>query len=317
MWSYIARRLLFVVPTLLGVSIIMFSLLHVVPGDPLAGLLPLQSGPAEREQLARELGFDKPVVVQYGKWLSKAVRGDLGRSLTTSRPIAPQVLFALKNTFLLAITAGVLSMFLGVILGTIAGFHQGRWPDKVASAIAITGLSLPNYWVAIILIIVFAAVFRVLPSQGMSTIGGAGSGGALDVMKHMAIPVVALMMISLGIITRMVRTSVLEVLNQEYVTALRAKGLMPLKVVIHVIKNAAPPVVTVVGLDIGYLLGGSILVESVVNWPGAGGLVNYAIQQRDITLIQGTVLILSSFFVIINVIVDFLNTVIDPRIRRT
>ena len=136
-------------------------------------------------------------------------------------------------------------------------------------------------------------------------------------MKHMAIPVVALMMISLGIITRMVRTSVLEVLNQEYVTALRAKGLMPIKVVIHVVKNAAPPVVTVVGLDIGYLLGGSILVESVVNWPGAGGLVNYAIQQRDITLIQGTVLILSSFFVIINVIVDFLNTVIDPRIRRT
>ncbi len=316
MWSYVARRLLFVIPTLLGVSIIMFSLLHVVPGDPLAGLLPLQSGPAEREQLARELGFDKPVVVQYGKWISKAVRGDLGRSLTTSRPIGPQVLFALKNTFILAITAGVLSMALGIILGTIAGFHQGRWPDKVASAIAITGLSLPNYWVAIILIIVFGAVLGVLPSQGMATIGGAGSS-ALDVMKHMVIPVIALMMISLGIITRMVRASVLEVLNQEYVTALRAKGLMPFHVVLHVVKNAAPPVVTVVGLDIGYLLGGSILVESVVNWPGAGGLVNYAIQQRDITLIQGTVLILASFFVIINVIVDFLNTVIDPRIRRT
>ena len=316
MWSYVARRLLFVIPTLLGVSIIMFSLLHVVPGDPLAGLLPLQSGPAEREQLARELGFDKPVVVQYGKWLGKALQGDLGRSLTTSRPIATQVLFALKNTFLLAITAGVLSMVMGLILGTIAGFHQGRWPDKVASAIAITGLSLPNYWVAIILIILFSAIWGVLPSQGMSTIGGAGSG-ALDVMKHMAIPVLALMMISLGIITRMVRASVLEVLNQEYVTALRAKGLMPIKVVVHVVKNAAPPVLTVVGLDIGYLLGGSILVESVVNWPGAGGLVNYAIQQRDITLIQGTVLILSSFFVIINVIVDFLNTVIDPRIRRT
>ena len=316
MWSYVARRLLFVIPTLLGVSIIMFSLLHVVPGDPLAGLLPLQSGPAEREQLARELGLDKPVYVQYGKWLGKALQGDLGRSLTTSRPIGQQVIFALRNTFILAITAGVLSMALGVILGTIAGFHQGRWPDKLASAIAITGLSLPNYWVAIILIIIFSAVLGVLPSQGMSTIGGSGSG-ALDVMKHMAIPVVALMMISLGIITRMVRTSVLEVLNQEYVTALRAKGLMPIKVVIHVVKNAAPPVVTVVGLDIGYLLGGSILVEAVVNWPGAGGLVNYAIQQRDITLIQGTVLILSSFFVIINVIVDFLNTVIDPRIRRT
>ena len=288
MWSYVARRLLFVVPTLLGVSIIMFSLLHVVPGDPLAGLLPLQSGPAEREQLARELGFDKPVIVQYGRWLGKALQGDLGRSLTTSRPIGEQVIFALRNTFILAITAGVLSMALGVILGTIAGFHQGRWPDKLASALAITGLSLPNYWAAIILIIIFSAVLGVLPSQGMSTIGGEGSG-ALDVMKHMVIPVVALMMISLGIITRMVRTSVLEVLNQEYVTALRAKGLMPIKVVVHVVKNAAPPVVTVVGLDIGYLLGGSILVESVVNWPGAGGLVNYAIQQRDITLIQGTV----------------------------
>jgi peptide/nickel transport system permease protein len=316
MWNYAARRLLWLIPTLFGVSVIMFSLLHVVPGDPLAGILPLQAGPEIREKLRHELGFDRPLVVQYGSWLKKAVTGDLGRSIATERPVTGEVVDALGNTFILAITAGVLSMALGTILGTIAGFQQGRWLDKLASAIAITGLSLPNYWVAIVLIILFSVVWGVLPAEGMSTIGGAGSG-PLDVMKHMVIPVIALMMISLGIITRMVRASVLEVLNQEYVTALRAKGLMPLHVVYHVVKNAAPPVVTVVGLDIGYLLGGSILVEAVVNWPGAGGLLNVAIQQRDNVVIQGTVLVLSAMFVLINLIVDFLNTLIDPRIRRS
>ena len=316
MWNYAARRLFWLIPTLFGVSIIMFSLLHVVPGDPLAGILPLQAGPEEREKLRHELGFDRPLIIQYGSWLKNAVTGDLGRSIATDRPVTGEVVDALGNTFILAITAGVLSMVLGTILGTIAGFQQGRWADKVASAIAITGLSLPNYWVAIMLIILFSVVWGVLPAEGMTTIGGTGSG-ALDVMKHMVIPVVALMMISLGIITRMVRASVLEVLNQEYVTALRAKGLMPFRVIFHVVKNAAPPVVTVVGLDIGYLLGGSILVEAVVNWPGAGGLLNVAIQQRDNAVIQGTVLVLSAMFVLINLIVDFLNTMIDPRIRRS
>ena len=184
------------------------------------------------------------------------------------------------------------------------------------SAIAITGLSLPQYWVAIILIIIFSVLWGVLPASGMNTIGGTDSG-PLDVMKHMVIPVIALAMIPLRILTRMVRASVLEVLNQEYVTALRAKGLMPLHLVFHVMKNAAPPVVTVMGLDIGYLLGGSILVESVVNWPGVGGLLYFAISQRDNAVIQGTVMVLSALFVLINMLVDLLNTVIDPRIRRT
>ena len=316
MWNYGARRILWLVPTLFGVSIIMWSLLHVVPGDPLSGLLPPTAGLVQREILRQELGLDRPMIVQYGSWLKKAVRGDLGRSIVTKRPVSEDIVEALRNTFLLAFTAGVLSMTLGAVLGTIAGFHHGRWPDKLASAIAIIGLSLPNYWVAILLIILFSATWGVLPAQGMNTIGGDGTG-ALDVMKHMVIPVVALMMISLGMITRMVRASVLEVLNQEYVTALRAKGLHPLSVVSHVVKNAAPPVVTVMGLNIGYLMGGSILVETVVNWPGAGGLLNIAISRRDNTVIQGTVLVLSAMFVLINLIVDLLNTFIDPRIRRT
>ena len=316
MWNYVARRLLYVIPTILGVSVIMFFLLFVAPGDPLATLLPPDATVEDKARLAKAMGLDKPVYIQYGIWLSNAVQGDLGRSFHNNVPVFDEVTSALKNTFILAAAAAVLSITAGVVLGTIAAFNQGRLIDKIASAIAITGLSLPNYWVAILLIILFSVTWGVLPAQGMQTIGGSGSG-ALDIMKHMAIPVVALMMISVGIITRMVRTSVLEVLDREWVVALRAKGLQPLTVLIHVVKNAAPPVITVVGLDFGYLVGGSILVESVVNWPGAGGLLTLAIQRRDILVVQGTVLALASMFVVLNLIADIVNTFIDPRIRRT
>ena len=315
MWKYVALRLFWAIPTLFGVSIIMFSLLYVVPGDPLTGLLPMFAGQDQREELRRELGLDRPLIVQYDNWLKKAVSGDLGRSVASRRPVTTEIAGALKNTFILAITAGVLTTILGVTLGTIAGFFQGRWPDKVVSAIAITGLSLPDYWTAMVLVIIFSVVWGVLPAQGMRTT--VGDSGTLDVMKHMVVPVIALTMIPVGVLTRMVRASVLEVLNQEYVTALRAKGLQPFRVVVHVVKNAAPQVVTVAGLIIGYLLGGSVLVEAVVNWPGAGGLLKAAIQQRDNLVIQGTVLVVSAMFVLINLIVDFLNTLIDPRIRRT
>ena len=316
MWSYAVWRLIYVIPTLFGVSIIMFFLLYVAPGDPLATLLPPDASAADRAKLAHSMGLDKPVHIQYVIWLGNAVQGDLGQSFHNNVPVIDEVKSALKNTFILAAAAAVLSITAGAVLGTIAAFNQGRVLDKVASAIAITGLSLPNYWVAILLIILFSVTWGVLPAQGMQTIGGAGSG-LLDVMKHMVIPVVALMMISVGIITRMMRASVLEVLDREYVTALRGKGLSPYTIVYHVVKNAAPPVITVVGLDFGYLVGGSILVESVVNWPGAGGLLNLAIQRRDIMVIQGTVLALASIFVVLNLVVDIFNTMIDPRIRRT
>ena len=316
MWSYAGRRLLFVIPTILGVSVIMFFLLFVAPGDPLATLLPPDAAQEDKDRLAEEMGLNKPIIVQYGIWLSNAVQGDLGRSFHNNVPVMDEVTSALKNTFILAFTAAVLSIAAGVVLGTIAAFNHGRLVDKIASGIAITGLSLPNYWVAILLIVLFSVTWGVLPAQGMKTIGGSGSG-TLDIMKHMAIPVIALMMISVGIITRMMRTSVLEVLEREWVTALRAKGLEPWNVIIHVVKNAAPSVITVVGLDFGYLVGGSILVESVVNWPGAGGLLALAIQRRDIMVVQGTVLTLAIIFVLLNLAVDILNTFIDPRIRRT
>lgn len=311
-----ARRIVFAVPTLFGVSIIMFFLIFVAPGDPLTALLPPGASAEQKAKLAAEKGLDKPVHVQYGIWIKNAVQGDLGRSIHRNTPVFPEVMKALRNTLLLAVSAAIISIILGAILGTIAAFNQGRWLDKLASAIAITGVSLPNYWVAMLLVIALSVSWRVLPAQGMMTIGGSGSG-AIDILKHMVIPVIALMMISLGIITRMVRASVLEVLNLEYVTALHAKGLIPFSIMRHVLKNAACPVMTVVGLDLGYLLGGSILVEAVVNWPGAGGLLNLAIQQRDILVIQGTILCLATIFVLINLIVDLLQTFVDPRIRRT
>ena len=317
MWSYAAQRLLLAIPTLLGVSIIMFVLIHVVPGDPLASLVGTQGSTGfSREDMEKKFGFDKPIVVQYGIWLGKAVTGDFGRSFSDGTSVGKTVLEAVANTFILAGTASVLCIILGMVLGTVAGFYQGRWPDKVASVIAIAGLSLPQYWVALLLVIVFSVNWRVLPAQGMQTLGGSDSV-VLDVIEHMIIPVVALTWISLGVITRMVRASVLEALNQEYVTALRAKGMKPYRVVLHVVKNAMPTVMTVLGLVVAYNLGGSVLVEAVMNWPGAGGLLNYAVLSRDITVIQTTVLVLASFFVVINVIVDILNSVIDPRIRRS
>jgi len=222
---------------------------------------------------------------------------------------------ALGNTFILALSAAVLGFTLGVTLGTTAAFYQGRWLDKLTSATAITGVSLPHYWVGILLIIVFSVELNWLPAMGMrSTIG---ESSLRDVARHMVLPTIALALIPMGVIMRMARASVLEILSQEFVMTLRAKGLWSRTVTRHIVKNAAPPVLTLMGLQFGYLLGGSVLVETVFSWPGSGFLLNLSIFQRDIPVLQGVILVLAAFFVILNLFVDILHSVIDPRIRRT
>ena len=222
---------------------------------------------------------------------------------------------ALGNTFILAISAACLGFTLGVTLGTTAAFFQGKWLDKVASAAAITGVSLPHYWVGIMLIIIFSVTLNWLPAMGMQETSGASSFWTL--LRHMALPSIALSLIPMGVITRMVRASVLEILQQDFVLTLRAKGLWVRTVTRHVMKNAAPPVLTLMGLQFGYLLGGSVLVETVFSWPGSGFLLNLAIFQRDIPMLQGIILVLATFFVLLNLLVDILHSLIDPRIRRT
>ena len=243
------------------------------------------------------------------------VHGDLGNSLATRRPVLGEIRGALGNTFVLALAAATVGFTLGVALGTIAAFFQGRWLDKMASATAISGVSLPHYWVGIVLIIIFSVELNWLPAMGMQETQGETSLWSL--LRHMVLPTMALSLIPMGVITRMVRTSLLEILNQEFVLTLRAKGLWSRTVTRHVMKNAAPPVLTLMGLQFGYLLGGSVLVETVFSWPGSGFLLNLAIFQRDIPMLQGIILVLASFFVLLNLLVDILHSLIDPRIRRT
>ena len=315
MWSYILRRLLFGIPTLLGVTIIVFSLLHLSPGDPVSAMVPSDAPQELVLMIKQQMGLDQPWPIQYWRWLRRVAHGDLGNSLATRRPVLGEIRGALGNTLVLALAAATVGFTLGVVLGTIAAFFQGRWLDKMCSATAISGVSLPHYWVGIVLIIIFSVELNWLPAMGMQETQGEAS--LLSLLRHMVLPTIALSLIPMGVIMRMVRTSILEILNQEFVLTLRAKGLWSRTITRHVMKNAAPPVLTLMGLQFGYLLGGSVLVETVFSWPGSGFLLNLAIFQRDIPMLQGIILILASFFVFLNLLVDILHSLIDPRIRRT
>ena len=311
MWVYVGRRLLLAIPTLIGASIIVFAMVHLAPGDPIAAVMPIDASKADIEAAKKAYGFDKPLPVQYLRWLGRVVQGDLGKSLATRRAVVLDVRDALANSLVLAVSSSLLAFGAGIALGLLAAFRQGKALDKVASGLAVIGVSVPHYWAGIILIIVFSVWLNWLPAMG------AGSdGGWLDYLRHMTLPTIALALIPLGVITRVVRSAALDVLAQEFVLALRAKGLVHRRVFTHVVKNAAPQILTVLGLQFGFQLGGSVLVEAVFSWPGTGYLLNLAIFQRDIPVLQGVILVLATFFVLLNLAVDMLQTLVDPRIAR-
>ncbi len=298
MWVYVGRRLLLAIPTLLGASIIVFAMVHLAPGDPIAAVMPAESSQAEIEATKRAYGFDRPLPVQYLVWLGRVARGDLGKSIATRRPVVLDVRDAFANSLVLALSSSLVAFGLGGVLGLLAAFRQGRAVDKLASAIAVVGVSVPHYWAGIILIIVFSVQLNWLPAMG-----AANDPGVAEYLRHIALPTVALALIPLGVITRVVRSAALDILNQEFVLALRAKGLAARRVFTHVVKN-------------GFQLGGSVLVEAVFSWPGTGYLLNLAIFQRDIPVLQGVILVLATFFVLLNLAVDLAQTLIDPRIAR-
>ena len=316
MTAYIFRRLLYILPIGVGVTIMIFALVHIAPGDPLNAVV-APDAPAETvEELRIAYGFDKPLPVQYLIWLKRAVVGDFGVSIATGRPVAGALVRAIPNTLMLAIGAALLGFILGSVFGGIAGYHQGRWLDKLATSIAITGISVPHYWLGMVLVIIFAVEMNALPAMGMGPGGSSAWAWDPEHLRHLVLPVITLAVIPMGIVTRTVRAIVSEILNQEFVQTLHSKGLSKGQVLMHVIKNSAPTVLAVMGLQLGYLLGGSILVETVFSWPGTGYLLNDAIFRRDIPLLQGTILVLALFFVFLNLIVDILQTVIDPRMGR-
>ncbi len=311
MRSLVLRRLLLTLPTLLGASLIVFVMVKLAPGDPISILMPPDAGKAEIEAVKEALGLDRPLPVQYLKWLERTLHGDLGRSIATRRPVVNDVLDALRNSLILALASSALALVPGLALGTIAAFRRGRAIDKVVSAVAITGVSIPHYWAGILLVIVFSVQLGWLPAMG-----GPADPGVLPYLRHMLLPAVALALIPLGVITRVVRSAVLDILAQEFILTLRVKGLHTGAIVRHVLKNASPQILTVMGLQFGFQLGGSVLVETVFSWPGTGYLLNIAIFQRDMPLLQGIILVLSTIFVVLNLAVDVLQGLIDPRIVR-
>jgi|SRR5579875_13647 peptide/nickel transport system permease protein len=312
MLEFAARRLLLAIPVLFGVSLVVFALVHIAPGNPIDMLLPPEASPRVIAEVKAAFGFDKPLYVQYLLWLRNALTGSFGVSIFNAQPVLGQLLVALGNTLILAILAATLGFGLGIGLGLLAAAHHGSWRDKLCSAVATIGVSLPNYWAAIVLVMFTSVLHNWLPAQGM----GAHSLPWWDRLQYLVLPVITLSLIPMGVVGRFVRATTLEVMGQEFVSALAAKGLTRRGIIRHVCKNAAPPVLALMGLQFGYLLGGSILVETVFNWPGSGYLLNLAIFRRDIPILQATIVLLAFLFVILNLLVDIAQAAIDPRLRR-
>jgi len=305
------------VPIAIGVTVICFGLVFLAPGDPMVNLLPPDASPADAAYLRKLYGFDQPVPVQYAKWLLRAVTGDLGTSLQTGRPVISEVGRALSNTIVISLGAVLLAFSLAFVLGTAAGYYAGRPADRALTAVSVVGVSVPNYWLGMVLIIVFSVQLGVLPATGM---GSAGSDTFSlfnwEQLKYAILPVITLSMVPLGIIMRNTRAAIAEVLANDFVQTLRAKGLPESMVIRHAVRNAFPQVLAVMGLQFGYLVGGSILIETIFTWPGTGFLLSKAILTRDIPVLQGAILVLAMCFVGTNLAVDLLQTAIDPRIRR-
>ncbi|HVA15870.1 MAG TPA: ABC transporter permease [Stellaceae bacterium] len=317
MWLYAARRVLLAAPIALGVTIICFGLIYLAPGDPLESLLPPEATQADIAYLKKVYGFDKPIPVQYLKWVTRASVGDFGKSIQTNRPVLGEVTLALSHTLVIAVGAMLIAFPLALALGTLAAFHLGRPPDRIATIASVVGVSVPNYWLGIVLIIVFAVELGILPSSGMGPDGSAGFDlTQWSQLRYAVLPVLTTALVPLGIIMRSTRAAVAEILSQDFMLTLRAKGLARATIVQHALRNALPQVLPVMGLQFGYLVGGSILTETIFTWPGTGFLLSKAILTRDIPMLQGALLILALLFVIINLAVDLLQTALDPRVKR-
>lgn len=317
MLAYLLRRVVYTLPTMVGVALVCFALVHLAPGDPLVAILPPDAGEDLQNQLRALYGFDRSLPEQFFSWVWRALQGDLGTSIASNRPVTTEVMTAVVNTLRLAVVATLIGFFFGCLFGFVAGYFRNSWVDRGASMLSVLGVSVPHYWLGMVLVIVFAAQLNWLPATG------AGPGGSdewkwnWEHMQHLLLPAITMSVIPMGIVARTVRALVAEILAQEFVVGLRAKGLTHFGVFRHVVKNAAPTALAVMGLQLGYLLGGSILIETVFAWPGTGFLLNSAIFQRDLPLLQGTILVLAMFFVVLNVVVDIIQSLLDPRIART
>lgn len=310
---YVLRRVLLTVPTVLGTSILVFLILHLAPGDPAMIVAGPTAPPDVVANIRSQLGLDQPVLVQYWRYISNALRGDLGRSILTRRPVSEEVATAFLSTFELVIAARIWSLLVAIPMGVVAAVKRQSIFDKLSMVTALLGLSLPIFWIGLMAIWLFAFQLGWFPVSGRG-----GPVWSADGLRHLVLPALTLGGIQIPALARLTRSSVLEALGQDYVRTARAKGLAERLVVAkHALKNALLPVVTVVGLQFAALLGGAVVTETIFSWPGLGRLAVTAILTRDFPVVQGTILVAALTFITINLLVDLVYALLDPRIKYT
>ena len=309
---HILARLAALIPILLGLSIASFALVHVIPGDPALVMLGGEGTPQQVQELRKQLGLDRPLIVRYGEWLGRVLRGDLGESLYNRTRITDELRWRFPTTLALVCLSLLLSIGVGVPAGLISAVYRNSWIDHAARLLTLVSLSLPSFWLGLMLILLFSLKLNLLPIVGYKPITIDSWGG----IRFLILPGAALGTYLAALLARLVRSSVLEVLGQEYIRTARAKGL-PERVVLfrHALRNALVPAVTVIGINVGILLGGSAVIETLFVLPGVGQLVVTALYNRDLPVIQGLILYISVLYVLINLAVDLLYTYLDPRLR--
>ena len=312
--NYLLQRLLSAIPVLLGITIIVFFITVVIPGDPATAILGSYATPENVKLLNEQLGLDKGLVQRYFIWLGNLVQGDLGRSFALNRPVLDEILERFNATLILSGTAFILCSVVGVLIGTISAFKQYTITDKIITFTVLTGISLPSFFLGMMMILLFAVNLQWLPVSGMYAIYGGGD--FLDLIHHLIMPAIALALVATGVVARITRNSVLEILRQDYIRTARAKGVREGNVLFkHVLRIAIVTILPILGLQAGFVLSGSVFIEIVFQWPGVGRMLVDAILKRDILLVQGGVMFVAACYVLFNIAVDLLQRYLDPRIK--
>ena len=313
MIDYVLRRLIALIPVWLGISLLVYSTLVLLPGDPATAILGPYASEARVAELQRQLGLDRPLFIQYWDWLTNVVRGDLGHSYAFERPVSQLVAERLGPTLLLASAALTLGTLLGLMLGSLAAVHRG-WLDRALTAFSLIGISTPAFWLAMLGMLGLSVHLGWFPVSGMQP--HLGESSALAVAHHLVLPASTLALTAAGVIARLMRAAMLEALSSDYVRMARAKGLDESRVrYSHAFRSSIAQVIPVIGLQAGFVLGGTVYVETVFQWPGLGKLLVDAIAERDLLLVQGGVLVVASLYVLVNLATDILQRLLDPRVR--
>ncbi len=314
MGGYILKRLISAIPVLLGITVIVFLIMAMIPGDPATAILGSYATPENVERLNRQLGLDEPLWKQYFIWLGNLLQGDFGRSFALNRPVLDEILDRFSATLILAGTAFVLCAVLGVAAGVISAARQYGLADKAITFVVILGISVPSFFLGMMMILLFAVQLRWLPASGMYSIWG--GGGLVDLIRHLTMPALALAVVATGVVARLSRGAMLEVLRQDFIRTARAKGVHERRVIRgHALRAAMVSIIPVLGIQAGFVLSGAVYIEMVFQWPGVGRMLVDAILKRDILLVQGGVVFVAACYVGFNIVVDVAQAWLDPRIK--